>query len=231
MPGVLETPVSLASIYLERGDEVSPFRPLFTGDVLFENDPTDPGTSGGVAIVQHPCALRSNGIDLKERLLVGAVKRMPGKFRSDWSRVAFATMPLPGLAIEGENWYIDFDDLDLLEATSVPKLSRVATLAAPGVNLLLQRWIHHNSRAIVDTPIIHEAIAAQIEEADCMAEWCEELSPTDAPQQAASEFHEWIREPAVAGEPALRQSMLDDPQQRGVLRRAMRGEIRVRRGN
>ncbi len=45
-------------LYLTRGDEVKPNRPLFTGDVFL--DVAVPGVQDGglVIVVAHPCSLR-----------------------------------------------------------------------------------------------------------------------------------------------------------------------------
>jgi hypothetical protein len=86
-------------LYRARGDEVVTYRPLFTGDVC---DHTPVITPDGqehtktVMVVQHPCALRTNGIDLVSRLLVAEVRRHRVIPSADWTKF-IKLMPLPDL--------------------------------------------------------------------------------------------------------------------------------------
>ncbi len=76
MAGELEAPNSAGEIYLSRGDEVAPARPLFTGDI-FQLPAVpglrDDGAPDAVILLQHPCAFRTDGVDLAPRLLVAEV--------------------------------------------------------------------------------------------------------------------------------------------------------------
>lgn len=55
------------ALYRARGDEVSQTRPIFTGDVF--TGVQLPGSTGSVkarsvVVIQHPCSMRTNGVDL-----------------------------------------------------------------------------------------------------------------------------------------------------------------------
>ncbi|GAA4655750.1 hypothetical protein GCM10023346_48760 [Arthrobacter gyeryongensis] len=95
-----------------------------------------------------------------------------------------------------------------------------------GVNLLLQRWVHHNSRVIVPTFEYQGVTAEQFEEADLIEDWCDDLAST--PQEIATETaaaHEWLRgNSSEAGKSW--QQLLENPQSRGTVRLAMRRHVK-----
>ena len=214
-----------ASLYRARGDEVNTSRPVFTGDV-FENVTLSDGSTSAVIIVQHPCALRSNGVDLNATLLVApvapsAVIPIPG-----WSG-SYKKMPLPEL--DGSaSFAASFAELDVISNEALETAKRVAVLSQFGVNLLLQRWVHHNSRAIIPSSDYQIVTSAEYEEADLTEEWCDERTATGPGLgEVTAEAHEWFRTTAGEGL-ATWQSLLGDPQQRSAVRRAMRAEMRIR---
>ena len=53
----LQTFEKPGDLYLARGDEVNPFRPLFTGDIVA--DAAIPGVQDGgkAVVVAHPCSM------------------------------------------------------------------------------------------------------------------------------------------------------------------------------
>lgn len=65
-----------------------------------------------------------------------------------------------------EPYLVGPDDLDLDK--------RVACMSQTGVNLLLQRWVHHNSRAVIPTATYQEVSSPAYEETDLIEEWVEE---------------------------------------------------------
>jgi hypothetical protein len=86
----LEKPRTADSLYLVRGDDVSEVRPVLTGDVFEEVDvrePDDSRSRQSVMVVQHPCSLRTNGVDLAPKLLVAAVRPQEtvGSWRGNYS--------------------------------------------------------------------------------------------------------------------------------------------------
>lgn len=227
---VLETPRPLDTMYMSRGEEVDPYRPLFTGDVYMREGAHGDDASI-VIILQHPCALRIRGVDLVPNILVATVGRSD-KHRSDWNKESMRVMPLPDLLGDGAAYSADFVDIRIISSDDFgPLWKRIAILSELGVNLLSQRWVHHNSRVIVKTITYNEESAGPFHEADLAAEWCMSL---DGHQENSvnlsleDQFHNWIRQPWGDGTATTRQQLLDDPQQRAAVRRALTEEIRNR---
>lgn len=227
-PGGAEAP-DWDSLYRARGDEVLRHRPIFTGDV-FEKVPVQglgETRTKDVIIVQHPCALRINGVDLHPRLMVAEVRRHRIISIEEWSG-HLSKMPLPELhpgvdstkrhqaAVFDQPLLVGPDDLDIEK--------RVACLSQIGVNLLMQRWVHYNSRAVVSTATYQEVSSAAYEEADLIEEWVDvRLGAGLDIREATSEAIAWLREDAGAG--AMRQALLEDPQARSTIRRQLRAAL------
>ncbi len=140
-----------SSLYRTRGGEVVRHRPVFTGDV-FEKVPVQglgESKTKTVIVLQHPCALRSNGVDLHSRLLVAALRNHKVIPVEDWTGHV-GKMPLPELitALETRRRHhaAFFDEPYLVDPDDLSLDKRIACLSQTGVNLLLQRWVHHNSR-------------------------------------------------------------------------------------
>ena len=151
----------LGQPYRARGEEVVRHRPVFTGDV-FEKVPVQGlGASKNktVIVLQHPCALRSNGVDLHSRLMVAELRNHKVIPVEDWTR-HLGKMPLPELipALETGRRHqaAFFDEPYLIGPDDLALEKRIACLSQTGVNLLLQRWVHHNSRVVVPTATYQE---------------------------------------------------------------------------
>jgi hypothetical protein len=65
------------SLYRARCDEVACYRPIFTGNVVERVSAQGLGQTRttSVIVLLRPCALRSNGVDLQSRLMVGEVRQ------------------------------------------------------------------------------------------------------------------------------------------------------------
>jgi hypothetical protein len=106
-------------LYLARGaKEISPFRPYLIGDV-FDHVPIPNGKGGEkyrrVAILQHPCSMRKDGVNLKDSILAAKVSRRKALTIDEWTGGYFNLMPLPELE-ENDNpkhrdHAIEFDNL------------------------------------------------------------------------------------------------------------------------
>lgn len=214
MASNLETPDRPDAIYTAIGEDVDIFRPVFTGDVYTLPD------GRRVMIIQHPCALR-RGTNLIDRLLVAEVSQS-NRLPEDWAAGHFKIMPLPGLLGSSLDFSANFINLDLISSDELTPQTRVASLSLVGVNLLLQRWVHHNSRVVIPTITYSEQTIGPFEEADLAADWCMERESLELPL-AMKEFDEWIRE-SVGGE--TRQAMLTNNQKRSVVRRDMRKKLK-----
>lgn len=235
--GALESSYSdgrpdLESLYRARGEEVNPARPFLTGDVFGGLEL--PGSTGKskrrfVIVLQHPCAMRSNGIDLRWQLLVAEVQQWKILEKEQWQG-NYNVMPLPALFPElaggKRNQAANFDNLYTVRPALLR--DRVACLAPIGVNLLLQRWVHYNSRVIVPTTSFHEQSVSFYEEADLMEEWCDyqRVKGEEQVVKAHRECMEWLRTPDGNG--LTPQELLRNDQTRSGVRRAMRAKLRSR---
>ena len=163
MPGQLECPMSGTNIdadllYYSRGEDNSSYRPVLTGDV-YENLllPGSTGTERNrtVIILQHPCSMRTNGVDLVWHILAAEVTKHKPLTPQEWAGGNFRLMPLPDLYPEVTSGKRDqaanFVNLYTLTPTQLESATRVASLSEFGINLLLQRWVHYSARVIVPT--------------------------------------------------------------------------------
>lgn len=218
-PGDDEAP-DWGSLYLYRGEEVNGFRPVFTGDVFLLPDGTEM-----VQIIQHPCAIRLDGVNLVPQLLVSTVASSQAMKPSAW-RGSYKQFPLPDLEGEGtEHKSAFFHKPSLISPETIRRGRRIACLSQFGVNLLLQRWVHHNSRVVVPTWSIDAATAEQYEEADLVEEWGESWDSAGLnSERGESSAHDWLR--SDAGNGSSWQSMLGTSQTRSKVRSAMRSELR-----
>jgi hypothetical protein len=226
------------SLYRSRGEEVQEQRSIFTGDVVRDVEVQSIGHTKrlSVMVLQHPCALRTDGVNLQPRLIVAEVREHPVMAPPEWTR-NFRKMPLPDLIpiVErlpnydtSRNQAALFTEIYLASPEALEAGTRIACLTQKGVNLVMQRWVHHNSRVIVPTQQYQEVTSGAFEEADLIEEWCEDrmyagVSTIDATVEAMK----WLRED-LDGVPT-RQQRLADPQQQSAVRREMREALRSMR--
>lgn len=217
-----------ACLYLARGDEVAPERPVFTGDVFVDVPyltPDGAERTRSVLVLQHPCSLREDGLHLNNNVLVAEVRKHPPI--DDWQRYT-KLMPLPDLYPTLEtgkrHQAAMFDKLAVVRSSEldVPN-RRVACLSQEGVDLLLQRWIFASSRAVVELNRIDEVVAGPFSEAEIIEDWCTEAGEHGVPIDiAAADCIGWLREEQ---EPRTRQARLDEPAQRSAIRREARSLV------
>lgn len=215
----LDTYDSPDDLYLARGDEVNPNRPLFTGDVFAEVE--IPGVEeGGMAIVvAHPCAFRLGGGQVGDRLLVARVRPFTKQGTSAWRSRYLDKMPLTDLAGTGF-WAGHLDLIGRCRVDSLGSSGRIACLSSFGINVLQQRLTCHMTRAEVPTSTFDQAFSHTFDEADLLEEWTDALAESGwSPVRAAAEFERFIR----SGNPRW-QDRLKDPQMRSAVRRACRSE-------
>ncbi|CAG6392760.1 hypothetical protein NMG29_06580 [Streptomyces cocklensis] len=223
----MEKPQSPGELYLARGDEVSAVRPILTGDVFADVNvcDTDGSTAGrAVMILDHPCSLRLDGTTLAPRLTVAEVQPGPiGSWRGSYNRMFLPDLPL-GTDPGEPHAAAYFDNCFQVTPQQLEAGNRLACLSTEGINLLLQRRVHHFSRVVIPTFEFQNANAGVYEEADLLEEWCE-LRERDGVKtnDAAKECMEWLREQVSGGR---RQDLLKDPQKRSAIRREMRARIR-----
>jgi hypothetical protein len=171
--------------------------------------------------------MRSNGVNLVPRLLVAEVRQHKLLKPDDWTGFG-KLMPLPDLfpaATSGKrNQAAFFDGLHLPRTEDL--VSRIACLSPFGVNVLLQRWVHHSSRVVVPTVTYNEVTRGVYEEADLIEDWCEERIEVDITiSKATGECVAWLREEIC--ENLTRQDSLSDPQSWSTIRKQMRAALRA----
>lgn len=226
-----DTPAHWSKLYRSLGDEVVAHRPIFTGDVFLDSVIGLP--EGGVItidsiILQHPCALRTDGVHLNPRILVAEVRDYKFVANSQWLGL-YKRMPLPDLNTTGpgaepQHRAALFEELHLASPQRLGR--RVASLSQFGVNLLLQRWVHHNTRVVVPTFTYQEQTGGVFEEAELVEDWCSEMDGVVNSEQATRDAVAWMRQPVAEGGP-MRQVLLVDPQQRNQVRKDMRTHLRA----
>jgi hypothetical protein len=220
-----------SSLYRTRGQEVASHRPIFTGDIFESATVHAVGETKTktVIILQHPCALREDGINLQSRLLVAELRNHRPIPPADWLSGHYAKMPLPDLMPNigsgKRHQAAFFDALYFVRGDTLDADKRIASLSQVGVNLLLQRWVHHNSRVVVPTATYQEQTSPSYEEADLIEEWCDErIQMGSELDDAAIEALKWLRDDFGSG--TSRQEMLQEPQKRSAVRRQMRQALR-----
>lgn len=204
-------------------------RPIFTGDVF--TGVHLPGSTGNikarsVMVLQHPCSMRTNGVDLAWQVLVAEVTNRRVIDEEGWVGGNYNLLPLPAIRPDATNKFqhqaANFDKLYTVAPAVLT--SRIASLSPFGVNLLLQRWVHYSSRVVVPTRNFQEQTVSFYEEADLIEEWCDEADSNDLRAEAQACL-DWLR--ADRGGSTYQQ-LLKDPQSHSMIRRAMRHEIKER---
>lgn len=215
-----------ARLYRARGEEVVSERPVFTGDV-YDNvplrGPTGEVRARAVMVLQHPCAMRVDGVSLAPKLLVAEVGNRRPLTVEAWQG-NYSVMPLPDLRPDVDtgkrHQAASFDKLELVATGELTQ--RIASLSPFGVNLLLQRWVHYSSRVVVPTWQLHQTIEGEYEESDLIEDWCLDRDGVDL-ALASKECVEWLRDDAHQ---PTRQQRLKDAQERSSIRTEMRAELR-----
>lgn len=223
----LEAPRDEAELYTSLGEDVDEFRPAFTGDVLEFDD------GRLVVIMQHPCAMRADGVRLVDRVLVTLVREVP-KLPKDWLG-HYRLMPLPGLEGPDTRFVADFTLIEIMSPEELGSAKRVAILSQTGVNLLLQRWIHHNTRAIVKASTVNDVTIGPYDEADLTADWLRECAEAHLdPDGSTKALEEWLSHRERKRAPTRREALADAQARSGVradLRRALKDRVNSARGS
>jgi hypothetical protein len=228
-PGEDESP-EWDSLYRARGDEVSEHRPVFTGDVFFGVNVAGEAGPKNVMILQHPCAIRLDGVRLMPKLLVAEVTASGVLEPSRWAGGYYKQLPLAALrpGEKTEHFAAFFTKHHLVTPEELDGGYRVACMSQVGVNLLLQRWVHHNSRAVIPTDDYQAVSAPQFEEADLTEDWCIDREEDGVDINSATlEVDVWLSD-RKEGSPSRRERLNDD-QQRSQIRQDLRGHLRALR--
>jgi hypothetical protein len=223
----LDRPAEIDDLYLARGSEVSPYRPILPGDIFSHVEIGGLGPQDLVIVVSHPCTMRA-GAKLKSRLQAARVRNDDQTVSlDDWKKGHFRVMPLPELIADLGHFSAVLEEIGIVQSDELKLDQRKACLSEPGIYLLQQRQIFCQSRARIGLDTLAGASQHVLEEADLLEEWSEKLAvdtSDDALVAAAEEFDSFLGEPAAA---SLR-SKLELPHERPGVRRAVRTEIEVR---
>lgn len=215
----LETPTNGAVLFLAKDDDVDELahRPFLTGDVI------ELESGRRVVLIQHPCAI-NKGPTLGPKVLVCELKASNGAAPADWSKGFYRQSWLPTLDTEGTAT-IRLDDIDVIGPAEVQAGRRIAILSQLGVNLLLQRWIHHNSRMVIPTWRLNDATVGPYEEADLVAEGVSDLAHDGVDVKEAQAWVErFFGEVGPAPDSSMRES-LQFAQYRSVVRSAFSSHV------
>jgi hypothetical protein len=172
-------------------------------------------------VLQHPCAIREDGVRLVESVLIAEVRRHRELAPEEWQGF-WKVMPLPEMFADltsgDRNQAAFFDQIYLAHRDQLT--NRVACLSLFGINVMLQRWIHHNSRFLVPTSELNKVVVAAYEEVDLIEDWCmTALGGGHLLEEAEHDVDEWLNEDAGG---LSRRKYLEDGQRRTELRREAR---------
>jgi len=227
----LDRPASADELYLARGDEVEPFRPVLTGDVF--SGITIPGVLEHelAMVISHPCNMRA-GDRLRERIQMLPIVGYQEIPLEDWSTGSHARIfSLPESQLLDGPCAARFDETGMIASVELTPERRRLCLSERGILLLLQRLVYSMCRADIPVELFDKAVGHVLAEAELLQEWNEALIPprtesgdglVPALAAEATAFDEHMKT-EVSG--ASLRDQLRDPYQRAAVRRAVRAEI------
>jgi hypothetical protein len=227
----LDRPASPDELYLARGDEVEPFRPILTGDVF--SGITIPGVLGHdlAMVISHPCNMRV-GDRLRERIQMLPIVGYQEVPLEDWTTGGHARVfSLPESQLLDGPCAARFDETGMIASVELTPERRRMCLSERGILLLLQRLVYSLCRADISGQLFDKAVGHVLAEAELLQEWNETLIPArtesgealvPALATEAAAFDEYMKTEASG---ATLRNQLRDPYQRAAVRRAVRAEI------
>ncbi len=235
---MLEAPDRPELLYEYRqSDEPAPdTRPLAQGDVLRSVALPNGDVLDLAMIVAHPCSMRQGG-KLRERLVVAEVAAHQNVPARKWPTGFFDFFPLPELDDSGQPVSVYFHSLHSVVTQQLESCERVAVLTEYGQMVLLQRWIYHMARLVVDPQELTELIVPVQDELSMQMDWVEagldaSLTGDERAERLAQlggEFQAFLGPPS---DPAsLRQRLSNGEHDRVYVRKAIQVEIKRRYGS
>lgn len=223
----LDVPADADELYLARGTEVEPYRPILTGDVFREV--VIPGASdapGAAIVLAHPCSMRQ-GAHVRSHVQMAAVQAGAPMGFPQWDG-NYGVMPLPDLLAPSDpTQRAVFEMTGRVPSAELTTDRRVACLSTVGLLLLVQRLAHYWTRLVIDLDTLLESVGHVLEEADLLEEWLRArwdpaAEPGELITRSEAEFDEVMRQ-EIAGTTV--RLALRDPKLRAAVRRTVNAEL------
>lgn len=137
-------------------------------------------------------------------------------------------MPLPDLFDNNKHHIAKFDEIGLVDSSTLNTTLRKVCMASYGVHFLQQRFIWYLTRFLAPTDRLAETMEAIFEEAELQEEWMDfSIGINDDLKKATEAFHDWIRSPDQSG--ISRQEQIKRPDLRAGVRRQMKTYLKEMR--
>ena len=225
----LDRPATADELYLARGGEVEPYRPVLTGDVIGEI--TIPGVGvphDSGMVISHPCNMRL-GDRLRDRIQMLPIVQYQDVALDEWVRGSHARVfLLPESQLLDSPCAARFDETGMVSSGELTPARRRLCLSERGILLLLQRLVFSLCRADIPIEQFERAIAHVLAEAELLEEWNERLVPARGGDLAAglaaeaTAFEEFMK--TANGDTDLRGQLRESHRVSNV-RRLVRQEI------
>lgn len=182
-------------LYEERG-AVSYCRPILQGDIFEGVVLAGFGDEQRrVQIITHPCSMRRGPV-INERIQVAPVENYQKV--TDWNGHG-RVMPLPDVLEDGIWYAAKFVDLTAVAAAELTVERRIAALSHPGIHVLQQRLVFHNTRLTLPLGDFREMSAPVLAEAEMQEMWVETAVPeaqrsASTVEKAGAAFQAWLDE-------------------------------------
>jgi hypothetical protein len=231
--GPIEAPASPDRLYLARGLDVDPYRPVVSGDVFRGHIDALGGAHEMVLVISHPCSMRM-GPHLRPQLQVAPVVEHSELTEAQWRSGSFRIMPLPQLA-DGASFAASLDLSSPIRTSELRIGERVCCLSEYGILVLYQRHIRHLTRLEVGVRSLEPVTRAIFTEISLQDEWNQGLARirVEAGEEfetvmndEAQVFENFMRSPRASGA-SLRDELID-PYLHAAVRRAVAQEIQRR---
>lgn len=230
-----------ADLYLARGPEVDPYRPILQGDIFrrVKIPGVDDDGDNLAMVIAHPCSMR-RGAQLKPFVTVIQVRPFVIPKPQTWATGHFGLMPLEELRPEepARIYAAYFELVGRVASSLLPLFDRIACLSEQGISILQQRQVHFLTRAKIERQKLAEVSQPILEEADLQEEWnrriCEHCPQERLEKNLAAEAEAFdkllsaqIKHDDGSEGPSLRES-LQEVDRRATVRRAVHAAIKQR---
>lgn len=153
----LAQPRSAEDLYLARGEDVSPARPVLPGDVFADVD-IGVEHDGHVLVVAHPCSMRGAGGRLRPRLAAAPIRNSQDIPFEIWPAGNYNVFPLRELFERAKA--ASLLELSAASRDGLEHGERVACLSEHGIYVLQQRLVHSLTRVVVGLDQLEKASGA-----------------------------------------------------------------------